>query len=305
MSEELFAGEFFNCLISSETSNRFALSSYFTDAYSRTYDFCSKIPYELCHKSVSVTSPFSYEVTGLNALCLLHTTKGTGRLSLETANEIHADYDLTKDTLALIDCRKKHMLTCRHNIWSYTICFVSTTMLEYYMEKILELGNFIYRLEGHADIQSAWEKLLGTEIDDELHGIIRSRELVDFFTQLYLIQAAERTGLYHIPSYIADIQRRFNTEFSEPYSLDELAAEYDINKFRLCREFAKYYEITPMQYLNNVRLDKAKEYLLNTDKKIVEISQLVGIENTNSFIRLFKEKNGVTPLTYRKETPVL
>ena len=35
MSDNLFATEFFNCLISSETSNRFSLSEYFTDAYSR------------------------------------------------------------------------------------------------------------------------------------------------------------------------------------------------------------------------------------------------------------------------------
>ena len=60
-----------------------------------------------------------------------------------------------------------------------------------------------------------------------------------------------------------------------------------------------------MQYLNKIRIDKAKELLLDTDDKIVEISQSVGIENTNHFIRLFKEKTGVTPLTYRRETPVL
>lgn len=305
MGTELFAQEFFNCLISSETSNRFALSNYFTEAYSRGYDFCGKIPYELCHKSVTVTSPFSYEVTGLGALCLLHTTQGAGHLCLETANGIIADYDLTKDTLALIDCRKKHKLTCRHNIWGYTLCFVSTTVLEYYMEKILELGNFIYRLDRHAELLTAWEKLLHTDTDDELHGIIRSRILVDFFAQLYLLQSVERTGFFHIPSYITDMKRRFNMEYDMPYSLDKLAEEYNVNKFRLCREFAKYYDVTPMQYLNNIRMDKARELLLHSDKKVVEIGQLVGIENTNSFIRLFKEKNGVTPLTYRRETPVL
>lgn len=167
------------------------------------------------------------------------------------------------------------------------------------------LGNFIYRLDKHAELLAAWEKLLHTDTDDELHRIIRSRILVDFFAQLYLIQSAERTGLFHIPSYIADMQRRFNAEYHMPYLLDELAEEYHVNKFRLCREFAKYYEVTPMQYLNTVRMEKARERLLHSDKKVVEIGQLVGIENANSFIRLFKEKNGVTPLAYRRKTPVL
>lgn len=57
--------------------------------------------------------------------------------------------------------------------------------------------------------------------------------------------------------------------------------------------------------MNRIRIEKAKELLISTDEKIVEISQMVGIENTNHFIRLFKEKTGVTPLTYRRETPVI
>lgn len=305
MSQKLFSTEFFSCLISSETSNRFSLSDYFENAYSRDYDFCSSLPYEMCHKDVSVTSPFSYEAANLDALCVVHTTNGIGRLYCENANGINAGYDLTKGSLAVIDCRKTHKLTCHHNIWEYTICFVSTTVLEYYVQKIQNTGDFIYRLDKYPDIRAAWEQVLKNNVDSEIHGIMRSRELVNFFTQLYLVRTVERTGSYHIPSYIADMHHRFTTVYFEPYSLDELAIEYGINKFRLCREFAKYYEYTPIQYLNKIRIDKAKDLLLNTDEKIVDIGQMVGIENTNHFIRLFKEKTGVTPLTYRRETPVI
>ncbi|MDE7476917.1 MAG: helix-turn-helix transcriptional regulator [Lachnospiraceae bacterium] len=305
MSQKLFSKEFFSCLISSETSNRFSLSEYFENAYSREYDFCSSLPYELCHKAVSVTSPFSYETANLDALCIVHTTKGTGRLFCENINGISAGYDLTKNSLAIIDCRRNHKLVCQHNIWEYTICFVSTTVLEYYFQKIYAMGDFIFKLDKYPDILTAWQQVLRNEDDDEIHGVIRSRELVVFFTQLYLVRRMEKTGSYHIPSYIDDMHRRFTTAYNEPYSLDELAREYNINKYRLCREFAKYYEYTPMQYLNKIRIDKAKELLLETDEKIVDIAQMVGIENTNHFIRLFKEKTGVTPLTYRRETPVI
>lgn len=305
MSKKLFSTEFFSCLISSETSNRFSLSDYFENAYSREYDFCDALPYELCHKSVSVTSPFSYEVASLDALCIVHTTNGAGRLYCENANGINAGYDLTKGTLALIDCRKNHKLVCQHNIWDYTICFVSTAVLECYLHKIYRLGNFIYQLDRYSDILTTWEQVLRNDVDAELQGMMRSRDLVNFFTQLYLVRAVEQTGSYHIPSYIADMHQRFTAAYQEAYSLDELALEYGINKFRLCREFARYYEYTPIQYLNKIRIERAKELLLHTDEKIVDISQMVGIENTNHFIRLFKEKTGVTPLTYRRETPVI
>ena len=44
---------------------------------------------------------------------------------------------------------------------------------------------------------------------------------------------------------------------------------------------------------------------INEGDKIGVIGQRVGIENTNHFIRLFKDKTGVTPLYYRKATPIL
>lgn len=303
--DDLFSSEFFSSLISSETSNRFSLSEYFTDAFRRDYDFCGTLPHVLCRKSVSVTSPFSYEAANLDALCVLHTTSGAGRLFCENHSGIHAGYDLKKDTLALIDCRGDHKLLCRHNIWEYTICFISTGVLDYYLEKISESGNFIYQLDKYPDIGDAWEQVLKNVIDDEIHGVLRARELTNLFTALYLARATEHQGSYHVPSYITDMRRRFETACDQPYTLDELAAAYGVNKYRLCREFSKYYGYTPIQYLNKVRIDKAKELLLHTDEKIVTIGQMIGIENTNHFIRLFKEKTGVTPLSYRRETPVL
>lgn len=304
MSTDFFSARFFAALISSETSNHFSLSEYFQDSYRTDYSFCSALPHEQCHKSVAVTSPFSYEMDKLDALCLLHTTKGSGKLFYEDKDGVTTGYDLTKDTLALIDCRKKHKLTCLHNIWEYTICFTDTRGLLYYLDKIQEMGSFLYRLDKYPDVFSAWEQVLRNTTDDEIHGILRARELVDLFTQLYLVHAAKQNGSYHIPSYINEIHRRFHTAYHEQYSLDELAAQYRINKFRLIREFTTYYECSPMQYLNKVRIDKAKALLQSTDEKIVDISRMVGIENTNHFIRLFKEKTGVTPLAYRRETPM-
>ncbi len=305
MSDNLFATEFFNCLIASETSNRFSLSEYFTDAYNRNYDFCGKLPYLLSRRDVSVTSPFSYEAANLDAFCLIHTTKGAGKLFCESSSHINAAYDLTKGTLALINCRKNHKLLCQHNIWEYTICFVSPQITDCYFEMLQKLGECVFKLSSLPDVLNIWEQLLKMDNDDEIHGILRSHKLISLFTQLYVSRTLEINGSYHIPSYICDMKKCFDTEYEENYSLDELALKYNVNKFRLCREFSKYYKDTPLQYLNHVRLEKAKELLLNSDEKIGVIGQIVGIENTNHFIKLFKEKTGVTPLTYRKETPVL
>lgn len=304
-SSENFSSEFFNCLISSETSNRFSLSDYFENVYRRDYDFCKSLPYLLSRREVSVTSPFSQEIAGLNAFCLLHTTKGAGKLYCDNAAHIHASYELTPGTLAFIDCRRHHRLVCQHNIWEYTICFVSSTISCYYHQKLENMGGCIFRLASDPDALLLWEQFLKKQSDDEVHGLMRARELLAFYTQLYLTRSMQLRGTQHIPSYIADMKRSFDTAYNEAYSLDALSAKYQVNKYRLCREFSKYYEDTPLQYLNKVRIEKAKELLLHSDEKVGGIGQLVGIENTNHFIRLFKEKTGFTPLVYRRETPAL
>lgn len=109
----------------------------------------------------------------------------------------------------------------------------------------------------------------------------------------------------HIPSYLKDMKHCFDTACQEQYSLDGLCAKYNVNKFTLGRQFARYYADTPLQYLNKVRMEKAKDLLLHSNEKIRAVGQAVGFENTNHFIRLFKEKNGVSPSVYRRETPVL
>lgn len=111
MTPRLFSAQFFRCLISSETSNRFSLSDYFEDAYSREFDFCKYLPYELCHRSVSVTSPFSYEAAKLDALCILHTSKGAGRLYCENAKASTRDTTSPKARLPSLTAGKTTSLS--------------------------------------------------------------------------------------------------------------------------------------------------------------------------------------------------
>ncbi len=270
------------------------------NVYNSTYGFCEILPCLLSRCNMSVTAPFSYEETGLDAFCLLHTTNGAGRLFYYNIAGNAVSYELQKGTLAFIDCRRHYKLACPHN-WEYTICFVSSPISSYYHQKLESLDGCISNLDTDSDALTLWKDFLKIEEDDEAHALMRSGKLTALYMALYI---SHSVSLYHVPSYIADMKKNFDAAFNEPYSLDVLSAKYHVNKFRLCREFAKYYEDTPIQYLNRVRIEKAKDLLLHSDEKINVIGQIVGFENTNHFIRLFKEKTGVTPLTYRRETPV-
>jgi transcriptional regulator GlxA family with amidase domain len=69
------------------------------------------------------------------------------------------------------------------------------------------------------------------------------------------------------------------------------------SKFR--KVFKQVTGLSPNQYYLNLRLNKAKALLVNTDLSIVEISNLTGFENLFYFSNYFKKKNGVSPILYR------
>lgn len=55
-----------------------------------------------------------------------------------------------------------------------------------------------------------------------------------------------------------------------------------------------------IDYLNNVRIDKAAELLQTSDRKMYQISKAVGYDNPKYFFRIFKKKMGCSPEQYRK-----
>ena len=69
----------------------------------------------------------------------------------------------------------------------------------------------------------------------------------------------------------------------------------------ICRSFRKYCGCTPTSYLNTCRLNYAVNLLTHTDMQIVDVVYECGFQSTNYFYHQFKERYGVSPLTYKKQ----
>lgn len=86
---------------------------------------------------------------------------------------------------------------------------------------------------------------------------------------------------------------------SERITLDELAEHSHFSKFHFSRIFTSIIGITPIAYVNKVRLHNALSYLINTDRKILDISQLCGFESVATFNSAFKKHFNKTPSEVR------
>ncbi|GIP33880.1 AraC family transcriptional regulator [Paenibacillus sp. J2TS4] len=84
-----------------------------------------------------------------------------------------------------------------------------------------------------------------------------------------------------------------------PFDSKELEAHFHFHFDYITRCLKKHTGMTPLRYLHHIRMERAKSLLENTDTSIQDIAEQVGIANYNYFIRLFRQKTGMSPSKYR------
>lgn len=118
-----------------------------------------------------------------------------------------------------------------------------------------------------------------------------SLEFSDYLSQL---RASNAQGILNY------INKEISENYMEKLSLKSLGEKYYINSAYLGQLFKKKYNMSFKDYLNEYRIERAEELLVNTDEKIYKIAEYVGYNNTDYFISKFVQLKGKTPLQYRK-----
>lgn len=85
---------------------------------------------------------------------------------------------------------------------------------------------------------------------------------------------------------------------TDPPTIPELAKEVGLNEYRLKEGFKNIYSTTVFKYLNDYRLDVARQALDENDMKVNEVAYQIGYTNPSHFIAAFRKKFGVTPKKY-------
>ena len=92
-----------------------------------------------------------------------------------------------------------------------------------------------------------------------------------------------------------------NKHFPEIHSIEQIATQFHVSKHHLCRVFKQAMGITLIEYLNNITVKNACNFLESSDKDMLEISQLCGFNSSAYFSNVFKKTTGCSPLKYRQE----
>ena len=86
---------------------------------------------------------------------------------------------------------------------------------------------------------------------------------------------------------------------ADDLSLEQIADHLHISASHLSRTFKKNADISLTDYINQIRIGKAKELLRTTDIYIYAISEMVGYRDATYFSSIFKKLTGVSPSEYR------
>ncbi|MEI3218314.1 MAG: AraC family transcriptional regulator [Lachnoclostridium sp.] len=104
--------------------------------------------------------------------------------------------------------------------------------------------------------------------------------------------------LKHVLDYIEQ-------HLGEPISISELAQLCYFSNYHFMRFFKKHMNMTCMEYIKTLRLEKSVEQFKQGNTSILDVSLSVGFHNLSYFHREFKKKYGMTPLTFIKELDFL
>jgi len=87
--------------------------------------------------------------------------------------------------------------------------------------------------------------------------------------------------------------------------LHKMACDNNVGYAYFRKMFKKYMGISPLKYHTDLKILRAKELLLSSDKLVKQVSNELGFQSIYYFSRLFKNKTGVTPSIFRAQNNII
>lgn len=180
---------------------------------------------------------------------------------------------------------------------------VSPSYLNPFQKEILETKSFLAILPSGKQNEE-FVHVLSQLVNVRNHAFKTYATDAIFSYFVYLLEQAHNNTIPHVTSNeiktsptILKAISYLNKHYSERITLADLSSKFNISKATLNYSFKNATSCTPMDYLLNIRLAKAKKLLVETQKSIQEISSECGFSSPNYFGVIFKKRETISPAT--------
>lgn len=103
----------------------------------------------------------------------------------------------------------------------------------------------------------------------------------------------------HIETIIQDVRLSMRNRIYDDVSVEQLAEAHHVAYSYFRKMFKRYVGVSPHQYQLDLKVLRARELLVSTDKSITEIAFDLNFQSLQYFTRLFKKKTGISPSDLR------
>lgn len=242
--------------------------------------------------------PYFTRRVGLSSFLLLFTLSGTGHLEYK-----EKCYTVKEDQAFFINSRQHQKYwASQHEGWTFIWLHVDGGMVDNYHQLYESEDGPVVQFKRPERIQSMMRDILSAHQQKKTvyMELEISKKIVELITEFVKEKTPGQNGQQEMPTFISDLAQKLEEDYAEKWTLDRMAKFAATNKYQLAKEFKYFTGFSPNEYVINRRINAAKEKLKQTNQTVKEISGDIGIENTSHFINLFKQREGMTPLLFRK-----
>ena len=172
----------------------------------------------------------------------------------------------------------------------------------------LRFFNRLYRRDADFDAVVHW--MLRSYMEDGFDPLLFQEQLFCLLRLLVKEDRAIRAAIAALPpvrsSTRVELYKRLNRSvdyihsyFPAAIELGDLAGAACLSKYHFLRLFKQAYGLSPYQYIQELRLTKARQLLSGTNLPVADIADYLGFLNPQSFSRLFFQRSGAYPGAYR------
>lgn len=153
-------------------------------------------------------------------------------------------------------------------------------------------------IKGKADIKSLFPVFNEFDVKKQApdFGIIEKHAY--FYRILTMLQNKKISGENETAAAVAHF---ISENYTESINVYKIAQKFAYSEDYVIRNFKAAYNITPYEYITQLRVEKSKSLLASTNRPILQIATECGFNDTTVFYRAFVKINGVSPTIFRKQ----
>jgi AraC-like DNA-binding protein len=144
----------------------------------------------------------------------------------------------------------------------------------------------------------------------QLHGLQRFAAFTEFLSELVRCNDYRLLSTVQLQSYdddaalarISSIVDHLTHHYSDDFSMTDLCKQIGMTESSFSRYFRRATGNTFTDFVNRLRINRACQLLMETDRYISNVCYDVGYNNVANFNRRFREVKGMTPKEFRKQT---